>query len=332
MNWAGLEEDSASRSWRIWILFLIFALLLHAMLFLIPASFWPVGMITPPAPRVALQNVDPRKLEAIRKQWKKQARQQALLLDKNPKATKDATIPDNARYMSDRNINVEREQRARQTQVIPKPPSQAQEERKAQRQQLAEPKPPSDILQPKHRSILSSLGVPIRMPMANASRMERPEPRRNSSSASHQRAAEAGGDQALSDRDLPEGAENMLNAQESVYYTFYARLYETIGPIWESNIRRVPRVRAIPPGNYSTIVDVVFDSSGKLVDVHTTQNSGIAEFDAAVPDAWRKVGNFPNPPHDLLDKMGQVHTGWTFTVQIGGRGIGVDYLPPERNY
>jgi outer membrane biosynthesis protein TonB len=121
----------------------------------------------------------------------------------------------------------------------------------------------------------------------------------------------------------------MLNAQESIYYSFYSRLYESVGPIWQSQIRQVNR--KLPLGEYTTSVEVIFDRQGNLLDVRQIQGSGIVEFDQAVPNSWRRIGNFPNPPSGLLDSNGQVHTGWTFTVNVGN-GPGFMLQPPERVY
>jgi protein TonB len=67
-----------------------------------------------------------------------------------------------------------------------------------------------------------------------------------------------------------------------------------------------------------------------LIAVHQLQSSGVPEFDQAVQDSWRRIGRFPNPPSGLL-KNGEVHTGWTFSVQLD-QSLNPDYLPPTRSY
>ena len=62
------------------------------------------------------------------------------------------------------------------------------------------------------------------------------------------RGGQDGGDQAIMDRTLPEGSENLLKAQESVFYSFYSRLYEAIAPIGNPG-SRVPRSRKIKRAN-----------------------------------------------------------------------------------
>jgi hypothetical protein len=78
-------------------------------------------------------------------------------------------------------------------------------------------------------------------------------------------------------------------------------------------------------------VDVVFDRDGNLIAVQQLATSGILEFDQAAATARKAIGRFPNPPSGLLNEEGQVHTGWTFTVQLG-QGSALEYLPPEQVY
>ena len=96
----------------------ILALLFHVLVLFpkIPGMLFDSTAHTPP--RIDIHQVDPHKLEQIRKQWK--SREKALLLDKNLKSPTAAEPPPDARYMSDRNIRVEKEQRAKQTAIIPK--------------------------------------------------------------------------------------------------------------------------------------------------------------------------------------------------------------------
>jgi hypothetical protein len=283
-------------NWRPWVIALLLALLWHA-LFLLPRIPWSLPSSHP---RVDVHTIDPKKLEAIRKKW----RDQQLLLDKS-KAPSEAVAPKDARYFSDKNRTVEKEQRAKETTLMPKPGSHAA-------------KPKADHTHPLPK--IGNLGIPL------------PKPLPPSDDAAG-RAAEnqpSGGEQYVKDPNLPEGSENLLNSQESVFYSFYARLYEAIAPIWQSRLHEIPP-RKILEGDYTTVVDVVFDREGGLIEVQRNHGSGIEEFDQAVQDAWHRVGRFPNPPQGLLDAQGQVHTGWSFTVRIKG-GFPLDFLPPERSY
>lgn len=291
---------------RIWLAVALLALLVHLLLFWLHPSW----LASPPPRRVEVTQVDPEKLEQIRKQWQNE-RQRQLLLNKDPSLPKSETAPPDARYDSDRNIRVEKEQRARRTDVLPRP---------------AIPQKQPETHSGSRPLKLSQLGVPMNLGAPTDPRKTAPQ--------QAARAADPpmpGRDQYVEDPTLPEGGENLLNAQESVYYSFYARLYESIGPIWQSRVRRVPYRRRVSEGTYTTQVDVIFDREGNLIGIQRLRDSGIPDFDQAVDESWRQIGRFPNPPQGLLNERGEVHTGWTFTVSVGS-GLNLDYLPPERNY
>lgn len=303
LAWTGISSENLGFSrprWRVWAVIALLSIFWHLAWFSVRPA-WR-GIQTPPP--VEIQSIDPKKLDAIRQKWK----EKPLLLHSDASIPKADHAPNQARYSSDRNIRVEKEQRAKKTAVIPKPmtaPPQAQPQ--------TPPQTPNDKKAPK----LGDLGVPIRPKPPQTSTPPRPN--------------EPTGDQALLDNKLPEGNQNILNTQESVYYSFYSRLYEAIGPIWQSRINEVPQHRKVLPGEYITIAEIVLNSAGELVAVNIKQGSGIAEFDAAVESSWRKIARFPNPPRGLLNGSNEVHTGWTFAVRVGDRQF-LEYLPPERAY
>jgi outer membrane biosynthesis protein TonB len=327
MTQIGIQSEFAAENsvrQKIWLLFLLFALLFHALLFTLRLD-WSTPS---PSPRIEVQTVDPKKLDAIRKQW----REKNLLVDRDRSKPSEKEAPPDARYMSDRNIRVEKEQRAKDTNAVPKPkqPKQSEKTDKPKPQEKTPQAQPKTHKPSKPLLKLGQLGVPIPL---DSKAQEKPQPPKQQSREpqSPATAGPEGGAQAIPDKELPVGSENILNAQESVYYSFFARLYDAIGPLWQSRIRGVPYHRRVNSGEYSTVVDVVLDQSGNLVEVRRIQSSGIEEFDLAVDESWKKIGNFPNPPRGLLDQEGKVHTGWTFTVQVG-EGFNLNSLPPERNY
>jgi hypothetical protein len=189
-------------------------------------------------------------------QVRQQWRARELLLSKD-RETPPSVKPRDARYISDRNRVVPEERRARQTAPMPQ---------KAQNPSAA------------HRPLpnLAQLGVRLPRPAATAG------------------AAQIAQDQALHDRNLKEGDENLLNTVESVYYSYYARLYQAIAPLWNSRIRQAAvMTRGIPNGEYISRADVVFDSEGNLKAVRLLQSSGIPAFDEAIPYAWQRIERFP---------------------------------------
>lgn len=276
----------SDREIKIWLACAGLAILLHILAFLIPWKRILAWQTTDwSAPPVEIKPFDPSALESLRKEW----RDKKLLLSKDENPAKDDTPAKDAEYLSDRNRQVEKEQRAQRTDVIPKPGSAA-----------SSPK-------------LKDLGVRMNPPRE---RGRGAQVAMNDTPPSPSEASDPGADQTLLDYDLPLGAENLLNTERSVYYSYYSRLYQAIGPIWQSRVRDVPYMRAVAPGDYTTWAEVTFDRYGSLVGVRFERSSGISEFDEAVTASWRRVRRFPNPPQDLIEKDGFVHTRWTFTISV----------------
>lgn len=223
---------------------------------------------------------------------RQQWKDRALLLQQKDQAAPEKDAPADARYFSDRNRTVREERRARETAPLPR--------------EGAQPQPTA----PK----LAQLGV--RMPMP----------------ATREANAQSAQDQALSDRNLQEGDSNLLNTVESVYYSYYSRLYQAVAPIWNSRIREAAATaQGLPAGEYVSRAEVVFDREGNLREVNVVQSSGVPAFDQAIEHAWRRIQRFPNPPRDLLNGRGEVRTGWTFTVSLDPNS-GFQFWQPQRAY
>lgn len=129
---------------------------------------------------------------------------------------------------------------------------------------------------------------------------------------------------------LSEGAENLLNTRESVFYSFYSRIYDSIAPLWQRRVREAYSGRLLGPGRYTTRVVVTLARDGSLDAVEMLSTSRVGIFDQLALDSWRRVSQFPNPPEGLRDQDGRVRTIWNFTVEVdeGNRMI---YLPPRRS-
>ena len=317
--------------WRHWILAAVLALAFHASLFFppIPGLFKTGSSIITP-PRVDLNSLDPKKLQAIRNKWRANDRKEKqLLLGKNKSAPSDTRAPTDARYMSDRNIRVEKEQRSNRTITLPKDgapgtPGARMEAEKAPR------------TKPAHRlPSLGNLGVPLpaapkKQQSLLAEKAVRPAIRTQQAAGQE---GNQGGEQYVNDADLPQGSENLLNAQESVYYSFYARIYESIAPIWTSKIREAGRrlQAKLQPAEYITRIEAVLDSEGNLTALNQIESSGVADFDHVAIDSWRAVGKLPNTPPGLRDANGELRIAYSFSFQYQA-GFGFQPLPPERSY
>ncbi|MFZ9596049.1 MAG: TonB C-terminal domain-containing protein [Bdellovibrionia bacterium] len=287
---------------------LLCSLLIHALFFCIPFF---LSRSLPPPP-LALERLDPKKLSAL----KENMRSKKLLLSKKTKTDPQAKSSEDAQAISDQTLRVQREQVA-----------QARPETEAS-------SAPHSV-RPKRNHDLRHLGVPLHLDKTTPSPQrqlagEAQDPNQDPNQTGEQ-TAHPEQEQYLFDRNLPVGSETLLNAQESIFYSFYARIYQSIGPIWRSRLRAFPSPRALPQGEYVTSVDVVLDPNGNLLEVRKIQGSGVEELDRVVFEAWNLVGPFPHPPRALIGADQRIHTGWSFRVQIQP-GFGLQLSPPRRNY
>src|SRR4051812_6084701 len=104
------DEDSAGfTSWIIWLIFFLFAFIFHWAILSLPVAPLSVAPAFSPMP---VQTINPNKLETIRRQWKKKS---LLLNPSKNENTKEVEPPPDARYFSNRNVRVEKEQQGRRS-------------------------------------------------------------------------------------------------------------------------------------------------------------------------------------------------------------------------
>jgi hypothetical protein len=217
------------------------------------------------------------------------ASKRKLLLSDRKSKTNDPP-PSDARYFSDSNRRVEKETRARKGGV-------------------------ADLSRLQSRSLQKSLKTP------------------GDSLSSTNRPAFARGlrgeAQRLDDERLSEGAENLLNTVQSIHYSFYSRMYGSLGPVWQNLVRNSTFNRALSPGDYTVVADLVLDDQGNLLGVEFRERSPIEKLNEVVVASARKVGKFPNPPRELISESRQVRTLWSFTVNIDEHSL-LRLAPPRR--
>jgi len=287
-------------------LVILLTILWHILLLTLPWERLLQGSRFLSPPKVELTQIDPKDLARMKSNWAKKN----LLLESSNAPTADSA-PDNARYMSDRNVKVEKEMRARNSQVMP------QKNRSAPAMPNAPEARPSTSAKSeqavkKRLPVLSQLGIPMpRMKLQKT----RPVPERLKALSANPAMPATGGDQTLFDESLPIGAENMLNSTRSQYFVFYSRIYREIGPLWQTKVISLARRKGRLSRDYVTQVQIVMNAQGEVIDRYVSISSGDSEFDQIALEVWRINGVFPNPPSELLDENGEFWEKWTFRVQ-----------------
>ena len=84
-------------------------------------------------------------------------------------------------------------------------------------------------------------------------------------------------------------------------------------------------VRHDPSGNVYgvkdrvTVLRVHLTPEGALVGSNVIQSSGVDFLDDEASEAFRRAQPFANPPHELVDKDGQIHFSFAFIFELSGR-------------
>jgi len=110
-------------------------------------------------------------------------------------------------------------------------------------------------------------------------------------------------------KDIERGQDNMLNAVESEFYSFFSRLNDPIIRNWyflvrsnEASIYGEMAASRVKQGmELPVTIELVIDRQGNFQDVRVAQSSGLPVFDRLTSDAVKKVGSAPNPPAALFE-------------------------------
>ncbi len=135
--------------------------------------------------------------------------------------------------------------------------------------------------------------------------------------------------QRLNDERLPEGAENLLNTVQSIHYSFYSRMYGSLAPVWQNLVRNSNFTRALSPGDYTVVADLVLDEQGNLIGVEFRERSPVERLNEVVIASAEKIRKFPNPPRELVMNDRKVRTLWSFTVNVDEHSL-MRLAPPRR--
>ncbi|MGE4233747.1 MAG: energy transducer TonB [Bacteriovoracia bacterium] len=109
--------------------------------------------------------------------------------------------------------------------------------------------------------------------------------------------------------NLKKGHQNLLNAAENEYYSFFVRFEEPIIRNWfflmrqnDLQIRQEIAGKKIRPGaELPVTVEFTIDRAGNFHSINLVTASGIRPLDEATLNAVRKLESLPNPPPGLFE-------------------------------
>ncbi len=120
--------------------------------------------------------------------------------------------------------------------------------------------------------------------------------------------------------DVEEGDGTFLNSREFKYAGFFNRIHKKVSQNWYP--QNVLEARD-PTGNLygykdrETIIGVVLNEKGALLDARVVRQSGVYALDDEALAAFKRAAPFPNPPAALLDGHGRIEFNFGFHIEYG---------------
>jgi TonB family protein len=290
-------------TWRRILIASIIVLLLHLLFFLVIAPRLAFNNAAPS--RTEVVEISPDELARMKKKIMKNIDRAPLLKQELHEEYKSKERPDDAQMIAPFN------------QVVPKqkiagPQKDAPQEgggshAKPQSQSKAQPQPKQLDLS---KLGLANKPLPKPAPQAEPQKEQRPEEKAGPRGppGTHRPVGR-------DDKRLERGDENLLNAVESEFYSFFLRLEEPLIRNWYFLIRQQERQvmqemashRITAGADLPVTIELTIDRSGSFYSVKVTESSGIRSFDELTKEAVLKLGSLPNPPPGLFEG-GQYYT------------------------
>lgn len=128
------------------------------------------------------------------------------------------------------------------------------------------------------------------------------------------------------DKNIEKGEQNLLNAVESAYYSFFVRLEDPIVRNWffllknhDGQLRQEMAARKLNVGSsVLVVIEFAIDRNGNFVKLDVAQSSGVPIFDWLTREAIKKLGSIPNPPPGLFENQQYFTRQMGFEVHLTG--------------
>ena len=113
-------------------------------------------------------------------------------------------------------------------------------------------------------------------------------------------------------QSLPEGSETLLNSREWRLYPFYSRVFNAIVTHYVAVIMELYRLNPSIPRKLNLRmrhfeVELVLNADGSLRQLKELTSSGDADFEVKIKALLWEIRAFPNPPTEIIEADGQIH-------------------------
>ena len=254
--------------------------------------------------------------------------------------------PDKAKYLSEYDSTVAKEQKARARQRASGKPRVGSARSQRQPRQHAQPQRRAKAQQRPAKRMRLAMRQPVRTPrsrlpesvVGESARQPRP------SGGATAKAGQGNAAQELSRRlqlteaelarvvgsrvndalqDVEEGEQTLLNSKRWLYASFFNRVKRRVSENWHPDrayLRRDPSGNVYGFRDRLTILRVRLNPAGKLKDVHVEKASGVGFLDDEAIAAFRAAEPFPNPPRGLVDRgSGLISFRFGFLFELSRR-------------
>lgn len=217
------------------------------------------------------------------------------IVDQSEQAINDE-VPEETKYLSLHNQKVVKETRAKDTGKFKNEVSG-----NAQPKTFEKPLPPDEFGTQKKKDVLAKLTPGYQWPKAN-------------------QISQAATDDYL--KNVEDGPQTLLSTREFIYYTYYRRIKNQLAQYWEPKIKdKVMKLihqgrNIASTGDKITRLVITLDEKGILTKVQVLGASGVKDLDDAAVEAFRAAAPFPNPPHGIVEKDGNIRITWDFVLEV----------------
>jgi TonB family protein len=118
--------------------------------------------------------------------------------------------------------------------------------------------------------------------------------------------------------DVAEGDGTYLNTREWKHSSFFNRVKQNVGMVWDPTTiirRRDPTGEVYLYKDRYTLLSVTLDANGGVKSVAVNRSSGVDFLDSEAIEAFRRAQPFPNPPPALQDEHGEIRFTFGFYLE-----------------
>lgn len=243
-----------------------------------------------------------------------------------PEPEKEEIPPPDARFLSQYDTRVEKEQKTRHRRPSHRKRSRAR--KGVSRMDVKERKPRHQREEQKKMD-QEEVALPARAPdrrrgfrgLAGLDRLLMPtlggSPRVSSVMGSAGAGVFLSDDALLGVRD--EGETTLVNSRSFKYWDFFQRVKDRVRSEWEPGTAyrsRDPHGKVYGSKDRLTVLSIVLDAKGNVLRLEVARESGLPFLDKEAMQSFRAASPFPNPPVGLADGNGRISFRFGFLLDL----------------